>query len=88
MSEVTFDTVELRTGRYIEDLGDIQLLKQMLRILRLVQTQVVQKECKVTTPEFISNLADECNKNFRVDCFRMHDVVDEAMLFTNGGNYS
>ena len=60
----------------------------MLRILRLVNTQVIQEECKVTTTEFISDLIDECNKNLCVDCFRMHDLVDEAMLFTDGGNHS
>ena len=60
----------------------------MLRILGLVNTQVVQEECKVTTTEFLSDLVDECNKNFIVDCFRMHNVIDEAMLFTDGGNHS
>jgi len=88
LGEVTLDPVELRTVRHIEDLGDVQLLKQMLRILGLVNTQVIQEQCKVTTTEFISDLIDECNKNFGVDCFRMHNVIDEAMLFTDGGNHS
>jgi hypothetical protein len=60
----------------------------MLRILRLVHTQVIQEECKVTTTEFIRDLIDECNENLGVDCFRMHDIVDEAMLFTDCGNHS
>ena len=61
----------------------------MLRILRLVQTQNIQEQCKVTTTtEFLSDLVDECNKNFGVDCFRMHDIVDEAMLFTDCVNHS
>ena len=88
LGEVTLDPIELWTIRYIEDFGDVQLLKQMLRILRLVHTQVIQEQCKVTTTEFFSDLVDECNKYFRVDCFRMHDIVDETMLFTDGGNHS
>ena len=88
LGEVTLDPVELRTVRHIEDLGDVQLLKQMLRILCLMNTQVIQEQCKVTTTEFFSDLVDECNKNFGVDCFRMHDIVDEAMLFTDCGNHS
>ena len=73
---------------HIEDVGDVQLLKQMLRVLRLVHTQVVQEQCKVTASEFLSNLTDECYKYFGVDCFRMHNLVDEAMLFTDFGNHS
>ncbi len=60
----------------------------MLRILRLVNTQVIQEQCKVTTTEFLSDLVDECNENFCVDRFRMHDIVNEAMLFTDCGNHS
>ena len=88
LGEVTLDPVELWTVRHIEDLGDVQLLEQMLRILRLMNTQVIQEQCKVTVTEFFSNLVDECNKNFSVDCFRMHNVIDETMLFTDCGNYS
>jgi hypothetical protein len=88
LGEVTLDPVELRTVRHIEDLGDVQLLKQMLRVLGLMHTQVVQEQCKVTTTEFLSDLIDECNKDLGVDRFRMHDIVDEAMLFTDCGNHS
>ena len=49
----------------------------MLRILRLVNTQVIQEECKVTSTDFLSDLVDECNKNFCVDGFRMHDLINE-----------
>jgi hypothetical protein len=38
MGELIFDSIELRTVRHIEDLCDVQLLKQMLRILCLVNT--------------------------------------------------
>ena len=88
LGEVTFDAIELWTVRHIEDLGDVQLLKQMLRILRLMHTQVVQEQCKVITTEFLSDLIDECNENLGVDRFRVHDIVDEAMLFTDCGNHS
>ena len=88
LREITFNAVELWTVRHIEDLGDVQLLKQMLRVLGLVHTQVVQEQCKVTTTEFLSDLVDECNKDLSVDRFRVHDIVDEAMLFTDGGNHS
>ena len=88
MREVTFDPIELWTVRNIEDLGDVQLLKQMLRVLRLMHTQVIQEQCKVTTTEFLSDLIDECNKDLSVDRFRVHDIVDEAMLFTDCGNHS
>ena len=60
----------------------------MLRVLGLVHTQVIQEQCKVTTTEFLSDLVDECNKNLCVDGLRMHDIVDEAMLFTDCGNHS
>jgi len=43
LGEVTLDPVELRTVGHIEDFGDVQLLKQMLRVLRLVHTQVIQE---------------------------------------------
>jgi hypothetical protein len=86
--EVTLDPVELWTVRHIEDLGDVQVLKQMLRVLGLMHTQVVQEQCKVTTTEYLSDLIDECNKDLGVDRFIMHDIVDEAMLFTDCGNHS
>ncbi len=88
LGEVTLDAFELRTVRDIEDLGDVQLLKQMLRVLGLVHTQVVQEQCKVITSEFFSDLVDKCNKYFGVDGFRMNNVIDEAMLFTDCGNHS
>ena len=52
----------------------------MLCILCLMNTQVIQEQCKVTTTEFLSDLIDECNKNISVDCFRMHNVIDETVL--------
>ena len=60
----------------------------MLRILRLMHTQIVQEQCKVTTTEFLSDLIDECNEDLCVDRFRVHHIVDETMLFTDRGNHS
>ena len=88
LGQVALDPVELRTVRHIEDLGDVQLLKQMLRVLCLMNTKFIEEQCKVTTTEFISDLIDKCNENLGVDRFRMHDIVDEAMLFTDCGNHS
>ena len=53
-----------------------------------MNTQVIQEQCKVTTTEFISDLIDEYKKNISVDYFRMNDIIDETMLFTDGGNHS
>ena len=58
----------------------------MLRILRLMHTQIVQEQCKVTTTEFLSDLINEYNKDLDVDRFRVYNIVDETMLFTNCGN--
>ena len=88
LGEVILDSIELRTVRHIEDLGDVQLLKHMLRILGLVHTQVIQEQCKITSTELISDLIDECNEDLCVDRFRVHHIVDEAMLFTDCGNHS
>jgi hypothetical protein len=52
LGEVTFDPVELRSVQHIEDLGDVHFLKQMLCIHRLMQTQVIQEERKVTSPSY------------------------------------
>ncbi len=88
LGEVKLDRVELRTVRHIEDLSNVKLLEKMLGVLRLMHSLIIQEECKVTASEFLSNLTDECNKYFGVDCFRMHNIVDEAMLLTDCGNHS
>ena len=33
----------------------------MLRILRLMNAQVIQEQCKVSAPKFLSDLVDEGN---------------------------
>ncbi len=53
LEEVTFDSIEPRTVRHIEDLGDVQLLKHMPRIHGLVHTQVIQEQCKITSTELM-----------------------------------
>ena len=72
----------------IKDLGDVQLLKQMLQILVLLYTLVIQGKLKITTTELLNNQINECNEDLCVDRFQVHDVVDEAMFFTDRGNDS
>jgi hypothetical protein len=42
--EVALDAVELRAVGHVVDLGDIQPLKQLLRLLGLVHREVVQEQ--------------------------------------------
>ena len=73
----------------IQLVGDSVLVDSMLKFQEVqLSVDVVDVIVKVTTTEFLSDLVDECNEDLCVDRFRMHDIVDEAMLFTDGGNHS
>ena len=67
LGEVALDPVELRTVRHVEDLGDVQCLKEQLCILGLVHGQVVEEQREVTAPKLLGELADEGDEDVGVD---------------------
>ena len=84
LGEVALDAAELRKVRHVEDLRDIQCLKEQLRILGLVDGQVVEEEREVTTPELLGELANEGDEEVGVDRSGLDCEVDEAAVLTDG----
>ena len=88
LRKVALDAVELRAVRHVEDLGDVQELKQQLRFLGLVHAEVVEEEGEVTAAELCGDLVDERKEDLGVDGSRMYQVVDEAPILAHGCDHS
>jgi len=87
LRKVALDPVELWAVGHVEDLGDIQLLKEELRILGLVYAEVVEEEREVAAAELCRDLLDEREEDLGVDGLRMHQVVDEAALLADRSDH-
>ena len=82
LREVTLDAVELRAVRHVEDLGDVQFLKDQLRNLGLVHTEFVQEQSKVIASKFLGYLSNECDEDLSVDGSGMDSEVIESSILT------
>ena len=73
----------LTTVRHVEDLRDVQCLKEQLRILGLVHGQVVEEQREVTASKLHRELAHELYEVLGVDRPGMDCEVDEAAVLTD-----
>ena len=74
------------TALHVEDLRDIQFLKQQLRIPGLEHTEVVKGQSEIAAGKLLRELANEGDEDLSVDGSRMDREVDEASVQTDGSN--
>ena len=83
LREVALNPVELRAVRHVEDLGDVQLLKQQLRILGLVYTEVVKEQREVIASKLLRELTNKRDEDFSVYGSGMDRKVNESSILTD-----
>ena len=83
MREVALNAVELRAVWHVEDLGDVQLLKQQLSILGLVHTEVVKEQREVIASKLLRELTNVRDEDLSFDGSGMDRKVNEASIITD-----